>query len=208
MAVVVVAGWRLDYGLPAGEVFGGEPFGALVGDYEFGKHLQDIALLKRISQVAAAAHAPFLSAASANLFGFESFDDLSDVRDLAEIFRTRDYDKWKAFRESDDSRYVGLALPHILMRLPYGPDTVPVDSFHFDEKVDGKDPSKYLWGNAAYAMGVRLTEARPVVQPHPGLDQGGGLLGRDPSCRPGSGPVRHTPSSTGRPCELDESQPP
>ena len=140
-------------------VFGGEPFGALIGDYEFGKHPQDLALLKRISQVAAAAHAPFLSAASPNLFGFDSFADLSGVRDLSEIFRTRDYDKWKAFRESDDSRYVGLALPHILMRLPYGPDTVPVDSFHFDEKVDGKDTSKYLWGNAAYAMGARLTEA-------------------------------------------------
>ena len=140
-------------------VFGGEPFGALIGDYEFGKHPQDLALLKRISQVAAAAHAPFISAADPNLFGFESFEDLSNVRDLAEIFRTRDYDKWKAFRESDDSRYVGLALPHILMRLPYGPNTVPVEAFQFDEKVDGTDVTKYLWGNAAYAMGARLTEA-------------------------------------------------
>ena len=140
-------------------VFGGEPFGAVIGDFEFGKHPQDIALLKRISQVAAAAHAPFLSAASPDLFGFESFDDLSQVRDLSEIFRTRDYDKWKAFRESEDSRYVGLCLPHTLMRLPYGKDTVPVDSFNYEEGVDGKDKTKYLWGNAAYAMGARLTEA-------------------------------------------------
>jgi type VI secretion system protein ImpC len=140
-------------------VFGGEPFGAIVGDFEFGKHPQDIALLKRISQVAAAAHAPFLSAASPELFGFESFDDLAQVRDLSEIFRTRDYDKWKAFRESEDSRYVGLCLPHTLMRLPYGKDTVPVDSFAYEEGVDGRDKTKYLWGNAAYAMGARLTEA-------------------------------------------------
>jgi type VI secretion system protein ImpC len=140
-------------------VFGGAPFGVLIGDYEFGKHLQDIALLKRISQVAAMAHAPFISAASPKLFGFETFTDMPEPRDLAEIFRPADYAKWTSFRESDDSRYVGLCLPHILMRLPYGPETKPVEAFGFDEQVNGRDASKYLWGNAAYAMGVRMTEA-------------------------------------------------
>jgi len=141
------------------DVFGGTPYGAVIGDYEFGKHPQDIALLKRISQVAAAAHAPFISAASPALFGLDSFEQITEQRDLGEIFRPRDYDKWKAFRESEDSRYVGLCLPHTLMRLPYGPDTVPVDAFEFKEAVDGRDSSKYLWGNAAYAMAVRITEA-------------------------------------------------
>jgi type VI secretion system protein ImpC len=140
-------------------VFGGEPFGALIGDYEFGKHPQDISLLKRISQVAAMAHAPFISAAAPSLFGFENFENISEVRDLAQIFQPADYAKWKSFRESDDSRYVGLCVPHILMRLPYGQETKPVDAFRFEEGVDGTDISKYLWGNAAYAMGARLTEA-------------------------------------------------
>ena len=118
-----------------------------------------MALLKRISQVAAAAHAPFLSAAAPDLFGLESFDELPEVRDLAEIFRTRDYDKWKAFRESEDSRYVGLCLPHILIREPYGPDTRPVETFNYKEDIDGRDSSKYLWGNAAYALATKLTDA-------------------------------------------------
>src|SRR5271157_4957559 len=141
------------------DVFGGTPYGALIGDYEFGKHPQDMALLKRISQVAAAAHAPFIAAASPQLFGWGSFTDMPPVRDLAEIFRTREYDKWKSFRESEDSRYIGLCLPHTLMRLPYGKATVPVDGFDFEEDVDGRSHEKYLWGNAAYAMGARLTDA-------------------------------------------------
>lgn len=139
--------------------FGGEPYGALIGDFEFGKHPQDVELLKKISGVAAAAHAPFISAAAPSMFGFESFEELPKVRDLGEIFQSRDYDKWKSFRESEDSRYVGLCIPHTLMRLPYGPDTKPVDSFNYREDVTGRDSSKYLWGNAAYAMGARLTEA-------------------------------------------------
>ena len=139
--------------------FGGAPYGALVGDYEFGRNPQDIALLEKISNVAAAAHAPFLSAADPGLMGLENYTDLPNPRDLAKKFETPDYVKWKSFRESDDSRYVGLALPHILMRLPYGPDTVPTESFSFKEDVDGTDHSKYLWGNAAYAMATRLTDS-------------------------------------------------
>jgi type VI secretion system protein ImpC len=141
------------------DVFGGTPYGAMIGDFEFGKHPQDMALLKRISNVAAAAHAPFISAASAELFGWGSYQEMPEVRDLAEIFRTREYDKWKSFRESEDSRYVGLCLPHILLRLPYGKNTVPVDGFDFEEDVDGRTHERYLWGNAAYAMGARLTDA-------------------------------------------------
>lgn len=139
--------------------FGGAPFGALIGDYEFGRHPQDLALLEKISNVAAASHAPFFSAASPQLFNLDSFTELGAPRDLAKIFDTVEYAKWKSFRESEDSRYVGLCMPHILMRLPYGPETMPVEKFVFKEDVDGKDHSKYLWGNAAYAMATRLTDA-------------------------------------------------
>jgi type VI secretion system protein ImpC len=139
--------------------FGGQPYGALIGDYEFNRTGLDIAMLERISQVAAGAHAPFISAANPELFNMDSFTDLGVPRDMAKIFDTVDYGRWRSFRESDDSRYVGLCLPHILMRLPYGADTVPVENFNFKEDVDGKDHKKYLWGNAAYALGTRITNA-------------------------------------------------
>jgi type VI secretion system protein ImpC len=139
--------------------FGGAPFGALIGDYEFGRHPQDLAMLEKISNVAAAAHAPFFAAAGPQMFNLDSFTDIGLPRDLAKIFDTVEYAKWKSFRDSDDSRFVGLTLPHVLMRLPYGPDTVPVEGFNFKEDVDGKDHSKYLWGNAAFALGTRITDA-------------------------------------------------
>ena len=139
--------------------FGGAPYGALIGDYEFTRHSQDIALLEKVSQVAAGAHAPFIAAAHPELFNLDSFTDLGVPRDLAKGFDTVEYVKWKSFRESEDSRYVGLCLPHILMRLPYGPETVPVENFNFKEDVDGKQHMKYLWGNAAFALGTRLTDA-------------------------------------------------
>ncbi|MGA2328671.1 MAG: type VI secretion system contractile sheath large subunit [Bryobacteraceae bacterium] len=140
-------------------VFGGEPIGAVIGDFEFGKHPEDLELLEKMSQVAAAAHAPFLTAASAELLNMESFTNLDQPRDLAKIFDTTEYAKWKSFRQSEDSRYVGLCLPRVLMRLPYGRDTAPVDAFNYEEGVDGTDHSKYLWGNAAYALGSRLTQS-------------------------------------------------
>src|SRR5437660_11550856 len=143
-----------EYGL-----FGGEPFGALVGDYEFGKHPEDLELLDKVSHVAAAAHAPFLTAAAPELMSLERFTNHWAPRDLAKIFDTTEYAKWKGFRESEDSRYVGLCMPRVLMRLPYGRDTKPVDGFNYEEGVDGTDHSKYLWGNAAYALGARLTNA-------------------------------------------------
>ncbi len=140
-------------------MFGGEPFGALIGDYEFSRHPQDVALLERIANVAAAAHAPFLSAASPALFGWDSFAELSAPRDLARIFASAEYAKWRAFRESEDARYVGLTLPRILLREPYAYGSVLVESFNFQEDTDGTDYSKYLWGNAAYAFGACLAEA-------------------------------------------------
>jgi type VI secretion system protein ImpC len=139
--------------------FGGAPFGAMIGDYEFGRHPQDVALLEKISNVAAAAHAPFFGAAASQLFNLDSFTDLGTPRDLAKTFDTVEFAKWKAFRESEDSRFVGLTLPHVLMRLPYGPHTSPVEAFNFKEDVDGTDHRKYLWGNAAYSLGTRLTDA-------------------------------------------------
>jgi type VI secretion system protein ImpC len=140
-------------------MFGGASYGALIGDYEFTNHPQDIALLSKVSEVAAAAHAPFLSAAGPELFNFDSFTELGEPRDMAKIFQGVDYAKWKSFRESEDSRYVALAMPHILMRLPYGKANVPVEAFDFEEQVDGTDHNQYLWGNAAYALGTRLTES-------------------------------------------------
>src|SRR5215472_2878786 len=140
-------------------IFGGEPFGALIGDYEFSRHPEDIELLEKVSQVAAGAHAPFLTAASPELLNMENFTQLGEPRDMGKIFDSTEFAKWKSFRASEDSRYVGLAMPHILMRLPYGKDTKPVDEFTYEENVDGSDHSKYLWGNAAYALGARLTSA-------------------------------------------------
>ncbi len=140
-------------------MFGGAPFAALIGDYEFGRGPEDIELLERVSQVAASAHAPFLSAATPELFNLDSFTQLDAPRDLAKIFDTTEYAKWKSFRQSEDARYVGLTLPHVLVRQPYGRDGVQIDGFSYEEGVDGTDHSKYLWGNAAYALGARLTNA-------------------------------------------------
>src|SRR5499427_10183825 len=140
-------------------VFGGAPFGALIGDYEFGKHPEDMALLEGISHVAAQAHAPFVSAAAPDLLNLENFTQLDRPRDLAKIFDSTEYAKWKSFRQSEDSRYVSLCLPRTLGRLPYGRDTKPVDGFQFEEGVDGADHDKYLWMNAAYSLGTRMTNS-------------------------------------------------
>ena len=140
-------------------VLGGEPYGCLIGDFEFGRNPQDIELLEKMSNVAAAAHAPFISAADPKMFNWERFTDLANVPDIEKVFQNDAYIRWRSFRDSEDSRYVGLALPHVLMRLPYGPETVPVEEFDFREDVSGKDHDKYLWGNAAYALGARITNA-------------------------------------------------
>ncbi len=140
-------------------VFGGQPYGALVGDYEFSKHPEDLELLEKMAAVAASAHAPFISAASPQLMNMESYTQLDQPRDIGRIFDTTEYAKWKGFRQSEDSKYVCLTCPRVLMRLPYGKDTVPIDGFNYEEGVDGTDHSKYLWGNAAYALGARMTSA-------------------------------------------------
>ena len=140
-------------------VFGGAPFGALIGDYEFGKHPEDMALLEGISHVAAQAHAPFVAAALPEMLNLESFTTLDAPRDLARIFESTEFAKWKSFRQSEDARYVGLTLPHVLGRVPYGKDTKPIEEFRFEEGVDGSDHSKYLWVNAAYTLAARMTES-------------------------------------------------
>ena len=139
--------------------FGGNPYSCLVGDFEFGRHPQDMALLEKISNVAAAAHAPFLAAASPKLFDMDRFTELGVPRDLAKTFESLELIKWRSFRDSEDSRYVALTLPHTLMRLPYGPDTIPCEGLDFREEVDGTDHSKYLWGNPAYTLAQRITNA-------------------------------------------------
>ena len=139
--------------------FGEPPFSVLVADYEFGRHPDDFEFLDKMSGVAAAAHAPFIAAASPKLFDMGSFTELGKPRDLARIFESAELIKWRSFREGEDSRYVALTLPHILMRLPYGPDASPVEEFDYREDVDGRYNSKYLWGNPAYALGARITDA-------------------------------------------------
>jgi len=139
--------------------FGGQPYSVLIGDYYFGRHPQDLALLERISKVAAAAHAPFIAAASPALFDMGSFTEIGTPRDLSKIFESAELATWKGFRDSEDSRYVTLVLPRYASRLPFGPKTIPIESFNFEEDVDGTDHSKYLWSNSAYQMGLCLTDA-------------------------------------------------
>lgn len=140
--------------------FGGAPFGTLLGDFEITRQPEDMYFMEQMGHVAAAAHAPFVAAASPELFGLDTFTDLGRPRDMAKIFDTVEYAKWKSFREAEDSRYVGLTMPRFLGRLPYNPkDGTTVEGFNFVEDVDGKDHAKYLWVNAAYAFGARLTDA-------------------------------------------------
>jgi type VI secretion system protein ImpC len=139
--------------------FGGHPYSCLMADFEFGRHPQQFALMEKLAEVAAAAHAPMIASASPRMFDMDSFTDLGTPRDLSKIFESAEMIKWRSFRDSEDSRYMVLTLPHTLMRLPYGPNTVPVEGIDFAEDVDGRDHSKYLWGSAAWAMAQRITNA-------------------------------------------------
>ncbi|WP_421877446.1 type VI secretion system contractile sheath large subunit [Pacificispira sp.] len=139
--------------------FGGFPYSCLVTDFEFGRHPQDFALMEKLAEVAAAAHAPMIASAGPRMFDMDSFTDLGTPRDLAKIFESAEMIKWRSFRDSEDSRYMVLTLPHTLMRLPYGPETIPVEGIGFTEDVDGRDHSKYLWGSASWAMAQRITNA-------------------------------------------------
>lgn len=139
--------------------FGGSPYSCLVGDYEITRHPTDMELLDRVAGVAAAAHAPIIMAANPKLFDLDSFEHLGVPRDLAKIFESLELVKWTSFRNSEDSRYVTLTLPHVLMRLPYGENTVPVEGLNFEEEIRGPDNSFFCWGNSAYTLAERITNA-------------------------------------------------
>jgi type VI secretion system protein ImpC len=151
--------WKKVYEYQFG-LYGGDPFGALIGDYEWDKGPQDVALLTSVTEVAAAAHAPFLSGVAPKMFGMDSFTQMPDPRDLAKIFDKSNPEntKWLSFRETDDSRFSALVLPHSLRRLPYDPESNPIESFNYEETIDAEHEN-YLWGNAAYDYAQRLTEA-------------------------------------------------
>ena len=173
--------------------FGGSPYSVLIGDYEFGRSPQDIKWLEKMSNVAAAAHAPFIAAASPQMFDMDSFDELGNPRDLAKIFESTELVPWRSFRDSEDSRYVALCMPHFLLRSPYGKDTrpnergedekqritgrIPSDDVDFQEEVDG-NPKDYCWGNAAYALAERITNAFALYRWTAAIRgvEGGGLV--------------------------------
>ncbi|MBL4608699.1 MAG: type VI secretion system contractile sheath large subunit [Pseudomonadales bacterium] len=138
---------------------GGEPYGCFVGDYEFSHSPQDVELLGMIAQISAAAHAPFLAAASPSAMQMDSWQELTNPRDLSKIFSTPDYAPWRALRESEDSKYIGLTMPRFLARLPYGASTDPVEEFDFEEDTGSSDSSKYCWANSAYAMAVNINRS-------------------------------------------------
>jgi type VI secretion system protein ImpC len=153
--------YEAEFGSP-----GGEPYGALIGDYEFSNHPEDVDLLGKMSQISAAGFCPFVSAASPKLLGMDSFSELSKPRDLEKIFLDETYTKWRSFRDSDDARYVVLTMPRSLARLPYGKNTKVVEEFDFEEvELDEKGDAKpvphdnYSWMNASYVLGARLTDA-------------------------------------------------
>jgi type VI secretion system protein ImpC len=139
--------------------FGGQPYGVLIGDYYFDHRPEDVQLLGAIAQIAAAAHAPFIAAVAPAVMQMDSWAELANPRDLTRIFQTPEYAAWRALRESEDARYLGLCMPRFLLRLPYGARTEPVEAFDFEEEVEAADASRYLWANAAYAMGANLVRA-------------------------------------------------
>lgn len=153
--------YESEFGTP-----GGEPYGALIGDYEWTNHPEDVEALRLISNIAAGAFAPFISAAGAGMFGFENWTELSRPRDLAKTFETPAYTGWRSFRDSEDSRFVSLVMPRTIARLPYGAATKPVDEFDYEEAPSDERGAarpmrhdEYCWMNAAYVMGAQLTDA-------------------------------------------------
>jgi type VI secretion system protein ImpC len=138
---------------------GGQPYGALIGDYYFDHTAPDVEIMSGMAQISAAAHAPFIAAAAPGLMGMETWQELSNPRDLTKIFQTAEYAPWRSLRDSEDARYLGLTMPRFLSRIPYGVKTNPVEEFAFEEDTEGADHNKYTWSNAAYAMGTNITRA-------------------------------------------------
>ncbi len=138
--------------------FGGEPYAAMVGNYDFGPGARDVKLLGLVSNVAAMSHAPFLGAVAPSMFGLSSFNGLPNLKDLNSIFEGPQYAKWKALRETEDARYIGLSMPRFLLRLPYDKDDNPVKTFNYTEDVS-EDHDQYLWGNAAFTFAANLTDS-------------------------------------------------
>lgn len=143
-----------EFGMP-----GGQPYGALIGDYNFDHSAPDVEILGGMAQIAAAAHAPFISAAAPTLLNMDTWQELSNPRDLTKIFQSPEYAPWRSLRESDDAKYLGLTMPRFLSRIPYGAKTNPLEEFAFEEDTEGADHNKYVWSNSAYAMGVNITRA-------------------------------------------------
>jgi type VI secretion system protein ImpC len=139
--------------------FGGEPFGCLVGDYYFDHSPPDVELLGEISKNSAAAHTPFIAGTSPTVMQMDSWQELANPRDLTKIFTTPEYASWRSLRESDDARYIGLAMPRFLARIPYGAKTAPVEEFDFEEDTGAADHNRYTWANAAYAMATNITRS-------------------------------------------------
>lgn len=140
-------------------IFGGQPFGCLVGDFAFDHSPPDVEWLREMAKVSAAAHAPFIAGAAPSVLGMDSWGELANPRDLTKIFQTPDYAAWRSLRESEDAKYIGLAMPRFLARLPYGAKTDPVEGFDFEEDTAGADSSKYTWANSAYAMAVNINRS-------------------------------------------------
>ena len=138
---------------------GGEPIGAVISAYEFDASAQDVALLRNLSKVAASAHMPFIGSVGPQFFLKESMEEVAAIKDIGNYFDRAEYIKWKSFRDTDDSRYIGLTMPRVLGRLPYGPDTVPVRSFNYIEEVKGPDHDKYLWTNASFAFAANMVQS-------------------------------------------------
>jgi len=143
-----------EFGMP-----GGQPFGALVGDYHFDHTPPDVEILAGMGQIAAAAHAPFIAGAAPSTLNMDSWQQLGDPRDLTKIFQTPEYAPWRSLRDSEDAKYIGLAMPRFLSRIPYGAKTSPVEEFDFEEDTEGADHNKYVWSNSAYAMATNITRA-------------------------------------------------
>ncbi len=149
--------YRLVYSNEYG-VFGGKPFGVMSMNYDFGPGPQDIEMLRKLSAVAAMSHVPLLANASPRFFGDDTFQSLPALKDLKSIFEGPQYARWQGFRESEDARYVGLAMPRFLLRLPYGEKTIPVKAFNFNEDVVGHH-ERYLWGYASSALVTRISDS-------------------------------------------------